>query len=250
MPFEVTYMTILNRSSIVSLFILSVLPLGGQHAMASENLALCENRGGYPWGWNPVTLTSCRLDEVAGDCIDTDGDGWGWNGHESCLVSNEDESTVVDVTYEGVLCVDNDGDGWGWQKPTNAPGRSCFISDDDTESNESNESSENIWPNIPDVSGKDISCYRYQQVEPGVWAIAANGFGNWSWTFREDGTGFFNGFGYNGDRLFTWIQSPEGVVSFTSGSVGGLFRSRVNETTWRSSNTTDRCFLTTRIYLE
>ena len=35
----------------------------------------CENRGGYPWGWNPVALASCRLDEPVVACTDTDGDG-------------------------------------------------------------------------------------------------------------------------------------------------------------------------------
>ena len=37
-------------------------------------------------------------------CVDPDGDGWGWDGYQSCRV--EAPSTHV--------CVDTDGDGWGW----------------------------------------------------------------------------------------------------------------------------------------
>lgn len=41
------------------------------------------------WGWNPVTMQSCApLNEPAvSNCVDTDGDGWGWNGVESCRVN-------------------------------------------------------------------------------------------------------------------------------------------------------------------
>lgn len=52
----------------------------------------CEDRGDHPWGWNPVTQTSCLLADTADTadtadisiCIDTDGDGYGWNGIETC----------------------------------------------------------------------------------------------------------------------------------------------------------------------
>ena len=58
---------------------------------------------GDGWGWNG--MDSCR---VSGNstCIDTGviGDGWGWNGTESCRMSG------------GSACVDTGviGDGWGW----------------------------------------------------------------------------------------------------------------------------------------
>lgn len=42
----------------------------------------------------------------AAECIDTDGDGWGWDGTSSCEMP----------------CVDNDGDGWGWNGTS-----SCLI---------------------------------------------------------------------------------------------------------------------------
>jgi len=61
------------------------------------------------WGWDPVARMSCApqetdsLTEVSNettDCVDSDGDGWGWDGIKSCLVDEP--------------CLDTDGDGWGW----------------------------------------------------------------------------------------------------------------------------------------
>lgn len=37
-------------------------------------------------------------------CIDTDGDGWGWDGTASCVAS---APPIAE-------CIDSDGDGWGW----------------------------------------------------------------------------------------------------------------------------------------
>lgn len=54
------------------------------------------------WGWNAGTLASCPpLVPTIGDCIDSDGDGWGWDGVESCLVDDlppsEDQLIFVDI---------------------------------------------------------------------------------------------------------------------------------------------------------
>jgi len=77
--------------------------------MTSDN---CVDSDGDGWGWNGVS--SCQ---VGGDatpasnnsssavCSDPDGDGWGWDGTSSCLV------TKVIATGS---CEDPDGDGWGW----------------------------------------------------------------------------------------------------------------------------------------
>lgn len=61
---------------------------------------------GDGWGWE--NNQSCVVAESTDSaCVDTDGDGWGWNGTESCLIETiTDEST----TY----CIDSDGDGYGW----------------------------------------------------------------------------------------------------------------------------------------
>ncbi len=38
------------------------------------------------WGWNTVTGESCEPLDVSNTvCIDTDGDGWGWDGTASCI---------------------------------------------------------------------------------------------------------------------------------------------------------------------
>lgn len=63
-----------------------------------------------------------------GMCVDHDGDGWGWNGVDSCRIGN------VEVSRRGrsnpfdsdrtvtVQCEDSDGDGWGWAE-TNSGGK-------------------------------------------------------------------------------------------------------------------------------
>lgn len=51
------------------------------------------------WGWNPITRMSC------GPCVDWDGDGWGWDGMNSCRIDLQ-EPTCFDSPPTG--------DGWGW----------------------------------------------------------------------------------------------------------------------------------------
>ena len=53
------------------------------------------------------------------ECVDSDGDGWGWDGVQSCRVSGPDGSPVPVLTE----CIDTDGDGWGWDGE-----QSCLIS--------------------------------------------------------------------------------------------------------------------------
>lgn len=78
----------------------------GQLCTIGDQLA-CEDHGGFPWGWNSATRTSCRLDEQ--QCVDSDGDGWGWNGYESCLLS---QTTECNYDHSEV------NSGWGWNPVT------------------------------------------------------------------------------------------------------------------------------------
>ena len=73
----------------------------------SSQQGQCEDRGDFPWGWNPVTLSSCLLGELAepSECIDSDGDGYGWNGIATCIV-------------ESSQCEDRGGYPWGWNPVT------------------------------------------------------------------------------------------------------------------------------------
>jgi len=51
-----------------------------------------------------------RLNQVA-QCIDTDGDGFGWNGTNTCTPT---QITPVVNSTESQQCIDTDGDGFGW----------------------------------------------------------------------------------------------------------------------------------------
>ncbi len=83
-------------------------------AVAPETTGQCENRGDYPWGWNPITLRSCRLDtdDDRAACIDTppNNDGWGWDGNESCQIPIEMNISRCEESGSGV---------WGWNPTTN-----------------------------------------------------------------------------------------------------------------------------------
>ncbi len=49
--------------------------------------ANCVDEDGDGWGWIQSSQSSCQVPNftpVAGECVDPDGDGWGWNGLETC----------------------------------------------------------------------------------------------------------------------------------------------------------------------
>ena len=46
-------------------------------------------------------------------CVDTDGDGYGWDGTDTCLVP-QIQTPSPTVSANGGICVDDDGDGYGW----------------------------------------------------------------------------------------------------------------------------------------
>ena len=66
----------------------------GQRPDASR---VCIDEDGDGWGWDGQQ--SCKVG--SGVCVDENGDGWGWDGQQSCKVGSG-------------VCVDEDGDGWGW----------------------------------------------------------------------------------------------------------------------------------------
>lgn len=78
----------------------------------------CIDTDGDGWGW--TGSASCRIEQHVVEevkpelkqCVDTDGDGWGWNGTESCIVQSKPQPTIPIKTTG--LCVDTDNDGWGW----------------------------------------------------------------------------------------------------------------------------------------
>ena len=63
------------------------------------------NGGGYP------TCSSAA--------VDPDGDGWGWENGQSCVVDNGSAGGYPECSSSAV---DPDGDGWGWEN-----GQSCVV---------------------------------------------------------------------------------------------------------------------------
>lgn len=55
-------------------------------------------------------------DESTADstCMDTDGDGYGWNSRATCLVDSSNDSSLDDSAIDNPACIDSDGDGYGW----------------------------------------------------------------------------------------------------------------------------------------
>jgi hypothetical protein len=69
----------------------------------------CIDTDGDGWGWNGTS--SCLIETVTPVCIDTPpvNDGWGWNGSTSCRIE------IINP-----VCVDSPplNDGWGWNGVT------------------------------------------------------------------------------------------------------------------------------------
>jgi hypothetical protein len=82
-----------------------VTPYAGSPGMSTtNNTGACIDSDGDGFGWDG--FTTCIPDHVPTPdqvCIDTDGDGYGWNGTATC--------TPPQHTNQ---CIDTDGDGYGW----------------------------------------------------------------------------------------------------------------------------------------
>lgn len=47
--------------------------------------------------------------------LDPDGDGWGWENEQSCIVQDSNETAPNGYAYCSSESSDPDGDGWGWE---------------------------------------------------------------------------------------------------------------------------------------
>ena len=110
-------------------------------AFAQSDLAqpgACVDSDGDGYGWNGAatcdpTASSGSFDNSgdtgASACIDTDGDGYGWDGTATCLINDTPSlpQTPAQAPPTGVdsTCVDSDGDGYGWNAATLS---TCLIS--------------------------------------------------------------------------------------------------------------------------
>ena len=91
--------------------------LGALLLITAANTAIAQNcidTDGDGWGWDGEA--SCRVSTTpltASACIDSPplGDGWGWDGTKSCRI---DGSGTIEPTSS--VCIDSAplGDGWGW----------------------------------------------------------------------------------------------------------------------------------------
>ncbi len=64
-----------------------------------------------------ITGGSNALAQSTDACIDSDGDGWGWDGSQTCLVTTQSpaaSSAASEALSATESCDDPDGDGWGW----------------------------------------------------------------------------------------------------------------------------------------
>ncbi len=81
---------------------------------------------------NPVAallLAAVGSSHATAACVDSDGDGWGWDGNASYLVERVPPIDPTDESiFDDIPCIDSDGDGWGWQQPYAGVGRSCKVS--------------------------------------------------------------------------------------------------------------------------
>lgn len=95
--------------------------LGGHNAFAQTS-ASCVDSDGDGWGWDgsQTCQVAPQTATPSNSCVDSDGDGWGWDGSASCQVSatgsnSSSESAVGSESNSGsASCIDDDGDGWGW----------------------------------------------------------------------------------------------------------------------------------------
>ena len=61
---------------------------------------------------NVFFVRSSDGSDSIGACIDTDGDGFGWNGFETCDPTDSENDQISAVSPSA--CIDTDGDGFGW----------------------------------------------------------------------------------------------------------------------------------------
>ncbi len=127
---------------LASTLFLLLLPL-----FATADTPLCldqtSDTDGDGWGWEGGESCLIDIQQITGsvnqNCIDSDGDGWGWNGIASCRVGTRPAAQTVNPQTVNQSCTDSDGDGWGWNgiescrvdtRPTTQPDSETCIDSD------------------------------------------------------------------------------------------------------------------------
>lgn len=102
----------------------------GSALWAPSSIAqVCADPDGDGWGWDGSQ--SCRVSVqpaavVDTNCADPDGDGFGWDGTATCLTGQNSQPEATETPMSG-QCLDEDGDGWGWNGVA-----SCRVGADNT----------------------------------------------------------------------------------------------------------------------
>ena len=98
----------------------AAVPAAPETEVTVFGIPVCASQSSDPdgdgWGWEggesciagQQTVPPDNAPGTTAACIDADGDGWGWDGEKSCRVA---ESVAVGPA---AVCVDADGDGYGW----------------------------------------------------------------------------------------------------------------------------------------
>lgn len=124
-----------NGSSISSSGGGSIQPVQSNGQTTSANQSNSQSSNSQRETSSPQSTTSAQTTVATIlACIDSDGDGWGWDGYESCIVEAVNQSICAkDLADDWVqdsqfcidsasgasatavaVCIDVDGDGWGW----------------------------------------------------------------------------------------------------------------------------------------
>jgi len=98
----------------------AVIAHGSVSGQVFAQTAQCIDIDGDGWGWDGSRscLVDTRAQVQSSTCVDSDGDGYGWDGSRTCLVNaattNNNTATSDSPASSEGACVDSDGDGWGW----------------------------------------------------------------------------------------------------------------------------------------
>lgn len=113
-----TQLASLARTAPAKPLLLGGLAVVCQLFSAAGYTQACVDTDGDGWGWNGSS--SCLMSETDDNatpadatCVDEDGDGYGWNGAATCFIGSQSQPTTPDSSPT-LRCVDSDGDGWGW----------------------------------------------------------------------------------------------------------------------------------------
>jgi len=86
---------------------------------APGHTQVCEDIDGDGWGWDgqdTCIVPQQTSSAAALACVDDDGDGYGWDGNDTCLITSPaaQASAASAPSAAAGVCIDDDGDGWGW----------------------------------------------------------------------------------------------------------------------------------------